>query len=531
MTGFEAFRQLPTSAKLNLAALALIAGALVAHLWPEWTHDPDLSHGMLMPVVCVFLLCASRGPRSGSGPGDATLFLLAAALGTAGLAGLWVAGLLAVTITWASPAVDFALAGSFALLGAGAVAAFSDRRTALVPFNWTSLSAALLWALCAPLPPGTYTRLTLGLQLRVSESVVRTLDMLGIAAHRQGNIIDLAHGSVGIEEACSGVRSLISCVFAGILFSAALTRRPAARALVIALSVPLALAMNFLRSLVLTLLVNRGVRIEGAWHDATGYGILVVTAALLAVLAIALDRAGPVTATTTPGPAAAPAGRSAAQSALSVVLALAAATLVFFGANTARPPASAGAVPDLEGMLPASAPGWGIETSRDLYRFAGVLRTDHLAQRTYFRRRAGHVDQVTLYLAFWPEGQASVGAVSAHTPDACWPGSGWVPQDVPDARVALHVGAVFLPRAEHRLFVDEGYPQQVWFWQVFDGHLVDIESTRSVPSLIGIALKYGFRKGGRQAFIRVSSNRPWEEISGEPFVADFFNSVRALGLY
>jgi hypothetical protein len=215
---------------------------------------------------------------------------------------------------------------------------------------------------------------------------------------------------------------------------------------------------------------------------------------------------------------------------LACVLALAAATIGFFAANT-RAPVRNGAVPDLLAILPASAQGWNVETSPDLYRFVGTLRTDNLAQRTYVRRGQNGGEQVTLYLAYWSEGQASVGLVGSHTPDACWPGTGWVASDVPDPQVALETNGLRLPSAQHRLFFNGGYPQHVWFWQLYGGHAVDIANPRSVPALIGIALRYGFRKGGDQVFIRASSNRPWDEVSREPFIADFSRRVRRLGLY
>jgi exosortase len=532
VSGSEAPHRLQIAAKLNLALMAIFAAALVVQLWPEWTHDPDLSHGFLMPVVCLLLLHISRRPGPGDTLAPRTAMLLAAALGAAALAVLWVAGLFAATLDWTSPVVDFTLASSFALLGCAAVAAFADRRVALVGFTWTSVVAMGLWPLCAPFPPGTYTRLTQALQLWVSGSVMHTLGLLGVAAHQQGNIIELARGTVGVEEACSGVRSLISCVFAGLLFSAALTRRPWARFLVVALSAPLALVMNFIRSLLLTLLVNAGVRVEGAWHDATGYAILVVTAALLAWIAIALDRRGPSTRGD-PGPSVAPGGATAghAQGMLAAVLSVGAATLLFFVADTTSSAPAAAVVPDLLAMLPSSAAGWEVETTHDLYRFAGTLRTDHLAQRTYRRGTPHGTDQVTLYVAYWPPGQASVGLVGSHTPDACWPGAGWVSSAVADPRVALGVGGATLPEAQHRLFMGSGYPQEVWFWQLYDGRTVDIGDPKSVPALIRIALRYGFRKGGRQAFVRVSSNRPWGEISREPFMAKFFGQARVLGLY
>jgi len=528
VTGSEAPRRLPTSAKFNLAALVILAGALVVQLWPDWTHDPDLSHGLLMPVVSVLLVYLCRRPESPMDEGQATAS--AAAFGAGALAALWVAGLLAVTVEWSSPVVSFTLAGSFALLGCAALSAFAGGATARVSFNWTSFCAAFLWVLTAPMPPGTYTRLTLGLQLEVTGSVMRALDLLGIAAHRSGNIIELAHGTVGIEEACSGVRSLISCVFAGVLFSAALVRRPWARVLLIALSAPLALVMNFLRSLFLTLLVNAGVRVEGAWHDLTGYAVLLITAALLVGLALVLDRPGATPSAPVIPPAPVRARPARAQAVLSGVLVVAVSTLVFFASRTSASQGS-GAAPDLLAALPASAEGWQVVTRSDLYRFAGVLETDHLVERTYFRQGASGAEQVTLYLAYWPAGQASAGVVGSHTPDACWPGAGWVEKDVPDDHVLLDLAGQALPAAKQRLFVNEGFPQYVWFWQAFGGHVVDIGNTRSVSALVRIALQYGFRKGSAQAFIRVSSNQPWNQISKEPFISQFFANTRRLGLY
>jgi exosortase len=532
VTGSEAPHRLPIPARVNLAALAILAGALVVHLWPEWTHDPDLSHGILMPVICAALLYLGRRPAPRDTLARGTAVLLAAGFGAAALAGLWLAGLFAVTLDWTSPVVDFTLTCAFALLGGAALAAFSDRRVSLVAFNWTTFCAAALWPLCAPFPPGTYARLTLALQLWVSGSVMRTLDLLGVAAHRQGNIIELSRGTVGIEEACSGVRSLVSCVFAGILLSAVVTRRPWARAVVIALSAPLALAMNYLRSLLLTLLVNGGVRVEGALHDATGFAVLLATAAILFGVAAVLDKGDARAAHASEGRAGPGVpGAPLSTGILGIVLLLGGATLAVFVTDTTATPPTGKPAPDLVSMLPVSAAGWQVEDTPDLFQFAGILRTDHLAQRTYRRKDAAGVEQVTIYLAYWSEGQASVGLVGSHTPDACWPGAGWVPTPVPDPVVALDVGGSTLAAAQHRLFVDEGYPQQVWYWQLYEGRPVDVGNPKSVRALVRIALRYGFRKSGSQAFVRISSNRSWVEISREPFVVEFVERARALGLY
>lgn len=533
VTGSEAPQRLPTAARINLAALAILAGALAVHLWPEWSHDADLSHGFTAPAACALLIYLCPRPRAGEALSAGAAAALAAGFSAAALAVLWMAGLFALSLDWSSPLVDFALACSLALLGCGAVAAFADRRVARVPFGWACLSAAALWPLSSPIPPGTYSRLTSALQLWVTDGVVRSLGILGIPAHREGNIIELARGTVGIEEACSGVRSLVACVFAGVILSAALARRPWARILIVALSAPLALAMNFIRSLALTLLVNAGVRVQGAWHDLTGYLILASTAAVLVVVAFALDRGSAAQAgdgdpgeAEGPTPAAVP----GPQAVLLCAVALAGATLAFFAANTYAPARKGAAAPDLLALLPAAVAGWEVRTTPGLYRFAGALRTDHLAQRTYERDGPAGSEQVAIYVAYWPEGQASVGLVGSHTPDACWPGSGWVARPVPDSRADLAVGRQRLPRAQHRLFENNGYPQHVWFWQLHDGWPIEIGDPFSLRDHLWVALRYGFRRGGEQAFIRVSSNRPWDDISREPFVAEFFERARSLGL-
>ncbi|MSU65239.1 MAG: hypothetical protein EXS38_03860 [Opitutus sp.] len=84
-----------------------------------------------------------------------------------------------------------------------ALVVYSSEGVRLINFNWSVLVALGLWFLSTPIPPGTYTSLTLTLQLWVSENVLRTLHLVGIPAIRHGNIIELANAAVGVEEARS----------------------------------------------------------------------------------------------------------------------------------------------------------------------------------------------------------------------------------------------------------------------------------------------------------------------------------------
>ena len=530
-----AVRDAPLLAKLVAGALAAAVAALSWHLWPEWRHNPDLSHGLFMPAVFLLLLHESRSVGSPRflRPGPASGTALVATL-LLSLLALSAAGLYAAALGWSHAVVNFMLTASLALLLGAGVIGFAGTTVRLVPLNWNAAVALLLWALCAPIPPGTYSRLTLALQLWVSENVLRTLHLLGIAALRHGNVIELANGSVGVEEACSGVRSLISCVFAGLFFSATLVRGAGSRALLIGLSGPLALGMNFIRSLVLTLLANRGVNIAGKWHDVTGFAVLALTAACLAGLALLLERRekNPVAPATGPAaPALPPAPRPAQLFTLSAGLAVAAMLVGLFVLNTRSTVRPDAPVPNLYAILPASVPGWRVDTTTDLYQFAELLQTDHLAQRTYLRRTAaGQEVQVTLYAAYWRAGQAPVSLVASHTPDACWPGAGWSALPVPATPAPPTIADRTLAPPEYRIFKSGDFPQHVWFWHLFDGRPIAYRDPYSATELLRIAWRYGFRHDGDQLFVRISSNVPWSDLGAEPLLDQFFARTQSLGL-
>lgn len=447
-----------------------------------------------------------------------------------GVGAFAVSGLYAASLDWSHSLVGFTLTVSFVCLLGSALTVFSSKLLCVIPMNWNAVAAILLWLLSAPFPPGMYTRLALGLQLMVTSNVLHTLHLLGIAATQHGNIIDLAKASVGVEDACSGVRSLISCIFAGVFFSATLVRRPSARFVLIAISAPLALLMNFIRSLTLTLLADSGVNISGTWHDITGFAVLGVTAAILggfALLLEAREKAFQPVATSAVSPASklTPASGLLAGGLLAVL-----GLALFFYANTRPSTRSHASVPDLAALLPAAAAGWEVSTSDDLHQFTAALQTDHLWQRTYARATLRGPEQITIYLAYWRAGQAPVSLVASHTPDACWPGSGWQPVPSKQSRETLTVGGRHLPEAESRCFVAGSLVQFVWFWHIYDGRPIDYRDPYSARELLSIAWRYGFRHAGDQLFIRVSSNRPWSNIADAPVIADIFSRLQSVGL-
>ncbi len=512
---------------------ALFTATLCFQMWPEWLHNPDLSHGLFAPVLFLLLLHESRrrGPWRWL-PDTLCLRVLRAVVLVAGLGLVCIAGLYAAAVEWTHPLVSLSLSLALSALLLAALLWLSTSRVRVLPFNWTSLVAVGLWPLCAPIPPGTYSRITLQLQFWVTDIVLNALHLLGVAASTSGNIILLAHTSVGVEEACSGVRSLLSCIVAAVFFSATLVSRPWARVLLIALAPPLAFGMNIFRSLGLTLLANAGVDIGGTWHDLTGFAVLGVTAAILGGLALWLETPDADTATVIPDTPdlVAPPRPWGVLSAYALVTVL----VGFFVFNTHGPSRESGAPPDLQAMLPISPAGWDLVRTDDLYQFSSVLETEHLIQRTYLRRRdtipGSEPLQITVYMAYWSPGQVPVSLVAAHTPEACWPGGGWTTQPVAPVETPFSADGQTLPPPEYRAFTNAEYLQHVWYWHLYDGRSIAQNDPRSALMLLKLAWNYGFRTAGEQMFVRISSNRPWEEIHDDPLITDILKRLAPFGL-
>ncbi len=524
-----------------IAPLLVLIAAYCRLLWPEWSHNPDLSHGFATPLICVMLILESRRrgtPRWLPDVGGWNL-LPATAIG-ASVVLFALSGLLAASVGWNNVLVEFLLSVTLAAALLSGLFCLSGTRLAALPLNWISLTAAGIWILSAPLPSGTYARLTLELQGWVTNGVIAVLQLIGIPARQHGNIIELTRTTVGVEEACSGIRSLLSCTYASFFFAAWQVRSPFGRALLIVLAPPLALGMNLLRSLTLTLMANAGVEISGFWHDATGFSILGLTAVILAILATKLSPRN----ADSEGGAPCPQGaglethepkrverKAIATRSFGLGLATLAVLAVVFAFYGRPVPPSSTAASDPALLLPVAADGWQVATTSGMNKFSGILRTTQLVERTYAKTIAGQPMLLSVYIAHWAPGEAPVSLVASHTPDACWPGAGWLPRPNSTPQTAPLLAGRRLPQAEHRIFQSpHSPPLQVWFWHVYDGRVINYRDPYSVPALLELALRYGFRREGEQYFIRITSNQPWEQIAREPLLAEIIAHLTPIGL-
>jgi exosortase len=169
--------------------------------------------------------------------------------------------------------------------------------------------AYLLFAI--PIPSIVFYAIAFPLQQLAAANAAWTLDLLGIPVLLDGNVIHLSHITLGVTEACSGIRSLVSMLAVAVVWGALTFGVPWATVLLAAAAVPITVIANAGR-VVATGLIGQYLGIEyatGVFHTLSGWVIfLIAFAGLLGVHALlrllpAL-RETPGRETTTPGSAA-----------------------------------------------------------------------------------------------------------------------------------------------------------------------------------------------------------------------------------
>ncbi len=148
------------------------------------------------------------------------------------------------------------------------------------------LFPAFIWVISAPLVSVVENTISLFLLAQVTQIVFFVFDMGGYPLEQQGNTLILPTGRVGVEDACSGIRSLTACLFAGSFLGAVFLKELWKKVLLVGMAMLFAFFTNILRSLFLTgwAYANGPEAIDGTVHDVTGYAVLGLTCVGLIVL-------------------------------------------------------------------------------------------------------------------------------------------------------------------------------------------------------------------------------------------------------
>ncbi len=121
---------------------------------------------------------------------------------------------------------------------------------------------------------------------------IEILGFFNITALQQGNVIELRTGEVGIDEACSGIRSLQATLMLSLFFGGLYSLAARRRVLLVVSGFGLAFLFNVGRTTLLTWVAARdGVNAISHWHDPAGVTILVGCFLGLWLIAQALQKA------------------------------------------------------------------------------------------------------------------------------------------------------------------------------------------------------------------------------------------------
>jgi exosortase len=252
----------------TIALCALLLGCyapLMAGLIRQWTNDPDMSHGFFVLPVAGYIVWRRRAELRAIAPVPNWWGFAMAAWGAAQM----LLGVLAAQLFVARTAFLVSLTGAVLFVG-------GTRALRVLGFP------LLLLLFLFPIPAVLYARITLPLQLFASAAAETILNGIGIPVLRDGNILELPHQRVSVVEACSGIRSLLSLGFLSLIYAYFFDRRVAMRWVLLAATVPIAIAANAARvTLTGVLSEYRTDLAHGAFHLFEGWVLFVVALGLL----------------------------------------------------------------------------------------------------------------------------------------------------------------------------------------------------------------------------------------------------------
>lgn len=404
----------------------LVAGYWLWLVWAcagEWLGSEDYSYGWFVPPLALYFLWkrmeGSPGavqPSGARGCGFAWAVIIVSLLVIMPLEvvrqtpihwrpNLWAVGVLAASNTMA-------------------VAWLTGGRSGL-KLIWFP---ALFMLLGIPWPTFAENMVSFPLMQLVARWAVVLLHIAGHPATASGTTIALANCTVGVEEACSGLRSLQTALMVGVAAGELVRLTAVWRVALLAVAFVMAVAGNQARVLLLALVgASGGSAAVDRFHDTAGYVVLAILLGGVGIAAAFGRRwqrgAGSADSNSDGGPSA-QAGRSPVEWRGHVagwsVFALACAAMLgahawfWMREHFAEKPA-----PAL--LQPAKTGGFAVDADVPP-TILSVLQPD---EYSYIRETSGRgVPKVIGYHFYWKPRAGNANQLY-HRPDRCMPGAGW----------------------------------------------------------------------------------------------------------
>lgn len=274
--------------RIPLGLLPWLGPAFIVFWWVrdlsfQWAGNPEFQHGWLVAALTGFLIW----DRLESTPlvDSPQIDYWPIGLGLMGFPLVTVAELYRIGVS-RSPAQCMCLSLGCTLFLVGNILLLRGRKT-LRHFSFP----LFFFFSAVPIPKILWNPIVFTLQSWVSILDVELLNLTGIPAARQAHVIVLPNGQVGVDEACSGIRSLQSSLMAALFIADLVLQRLSAKITFFFLGIGLAVIGNLIRSYLLSLLAyQKGIDILEKWHDTAGWSILGFTSIGVMILAWLFNR-------------------------------------------------------------------------------------------------------------------------------------------------------------------------------------------------------------------------------------------------
>jgi exosortase D (VPLPA-CTERM-specific) len=410
-----------------IALIAVVATVSLGLLYTDslvfllgyWTGSEDYSHGIFVPLISLFLIWQARHRLAEAGA-ETTWWGLAVVLG--GLFLYWI-GDLATLFVLQHLSLWMVIVGLV-------IASIGVRRTRIIAFPLAYLLTSI------PLPVFLYATVSSQLQLWSSALGVGVLQLVGVTAFRDGNVIDLGLVQLQVVEACSGIRYLLPLASLALLCAYLFKDRMWKRVLLVLSSIPISIVVNGFRIGMIGVLVEwygQGAA-EGFYHLFEGWVLFMTSLGLLILEMWLLARIGSLenrlpflsrftwvdqSAVTIPevtlqSPNSDRQFRNPAYlCSVAILVPVAFASMVMVEREEVPPPRAVFV------DFPMRLNGW-LGTSLSLEKqYIDALRFDDYVLADF---RFGDGQPVNLYAAYY---QSQRKGQSAHSPQSCLPGGGW----------------------------------------------------------------------------------------------------------
>ena len=265
-------------------SFAALFGLVFGDLFKIWWDDPNYSHGLLIPLVSGFLIWRQREEL-------ARIAVEPRAVGIAVL-------LLAIAMLVVGMAVDVLGGGKGGLFVRGLATIMGLAGAVVLLTGWKHLKLLglpLLYLLfMLPLPGRAFFAITLPLQSYATTVTTTVLRLWTIPVLREGNVITLPTMTLGVVEACSGIRSLFSLLALAVAMTLVFipANQVGRRILFAASAVPIAILTNAFRVTATGLAAHYwgAEAATGFYHDFSGWIIFLTAFGLLSLELSMLNR-------------------------------------------------------------------------------------------------------------------------------------------------------------------------------------------------------------------------------------------------